>query len=119
VNLPQQFDRLARKEDAVRFAHLHALGRNVPLCRVEVEFGSLRAQQLALARHRVEQQPGRSDHCDVRALVVELAPEGTELLLVQVLVMLDRRPRNGAAQRLRRVRRHQQVADRVGCRPAG
>ena len=49
----------------------------------------------------------------MRALVVELAPEGAELLLVQVLVMLDRWASDGAAQRLRRVRRHQQVADRV------
>jgi hypothetical protein len=119
VDLAQQFDRLARKEDSVRLAHLHALGRYVPLRGVEVELGPLGAQQLALARHRVQQQPRRRDRRDVRALVVEPAPEGAELLLVQVLVMLHRRPGDGAAQRLRRVRRHQQVAGSHGCRPAG
>jgi len=58
-------------------------------------------KQLALARHRVEQQPRRRDRRDVRALIVELAPEGAELLLVQVLVMLRRglamAPRSGSA----------------------
>ena len=49
----------------------------------------------------------------MRALLVQLAPERPQLFLAQVPVMLDRGAGNRTAQRLRRVRRHQQVADRV------
>ena len=113
VHLAQEFNGLARQEHAVRLAHLHALGRDVPLRGVEVELGPLRAQQFALAGHREHQQLGRRDGRHMRALLVQLAPERPQLFLAQVPVMLDRCARDGTAQRLRRVRRHQQVADRV------
>ena len=113
VNLAQQFNRLARQEHAVRLAHLHALGGQIPLRRVEVELPALRSQQFALAANREHQELGRRDGRHMRALLVQLAPERPLPFLAQVPVMLDRGAGDRTAQRLRRIRRHQQIADRM------
>lgn len=113
VHLAQDLDGLARQEHTMRLAHLHALGGDVPLRGIEVELGPLRAQQFALAGHGEQQQLGRRNRRGVRALLVQLAPERPKFLLAQVAMSSTGARAMAYTRRLRRVRRHQQVADRM------
>jgi hypothetical protein len=68
VHLAQEIDGLTRKQHAVRLAHLHALRRDVPLRGIEVELGSLRANQQVADRMVVDLL---HDHADAQARFVQ------------------------------------------------
>ena len=88
-------------------------GRNLPDGSLEVELRPLGTQDLGLAAHAVGKQLRRCDRDEAGTLLLDGAPERTELNLSQVAIVLRGRHLHHSAQRQRRVRLDDELLNRV------
>ena len=103
VQRPQHLDRLPGQRHRMGLALLHALGRDAPERRIEVELGPACLHRLARAAQREPHQPEGRQRLVPTAVARHVAQQAADLVRLQRTLVLGLVGRQGAAHRIDRV----------------